>query len=49
MTLLLAHSGGGHWLVHAALFLGPVLVAIVVLGVWSMRDRHGRDEDGEHR
>ena len=42
-TLPLAHAG--HWY-HALLYLAPVLVVVVVLGVQERRER-GRDDSGE--
>jgi hypothetical protein len=38
-ALPVAHHSFGHWLVDVALYLGPVVVAAVLLFVWHRRDR----------
>lgn len=43
--LPLAHHSFGHWIVDVALYLGPVLVAAVLLYVWHRRDSRNRDAD----
>jgi len=44
--LPLAHHSFGHWVVDVALYLGPVLIAAVLLYVWHRRDSRGEDGEG---
>jgi hypothetical protein len=46
-ALLLAHHSFGHWFVDIALYLGPVLVAAVLLFVWHRRDSRGEGGGGD--
>jgi len=38
-ALPIAHHSFGHWLVDIALYLGPGVIAAVLLFVWNRRDR----------